>query len=90
MPKLDWALVITVECAEEGCDNVITPKGMLFVDKIDKIIQEHPLWPKVCLVHNATNSTCAFDPNPKDPRVSIAHPLILFKIAYGDDVEQYT
>lgn len=90
VPKLDWALIIAVECVEEDCDNVITPRGMLFLDRIDKLIREDKDWAKVCLVHSATNSTCAFDPNPENPVISIAHPLTLFKIAYGDDVESYT
>ena len=83
-------MIIAVECVEEGCDNVITPRGMLLLYKIDKSIQEDPLWPSVCLFHGADNQTCAMDPNPDNPVISIAHPLLLFKIAFGDDVESYT
>jgi len=48
-------MIIAVECVEEGCDNVITPRGMLLLDKIDKLILNDPLWSKVCLFHGADN-----------------------------------
>ena len=90
VPNIDWTMIIAVECVEEGCDNVITPRGMLLLDKIDKLILNDPLWSKVCLFHGADNQTCAMDPDPENPVVSVAHPLLLFKVAFGDDVESYT
>lgn len=86
----NWNLVIAVECVEEDCDNVLTPRGMLILDRIDKAIAADPLWHKICLFHSDTNQTCAMDPNPARPLVSIAHPLLLFRLAFGDDVASYT
>lgn len=64
---------------------------MLLLEEIEKLIIEDPNWSKVCLFHGANNQTCANDPNPENPVISIAHPLLLFKIAYPEEeVKEYT
>ena len=59
--KDDWWLFIGVECIREGCDNILTPEGIQLMSKIDDIIENDPLWKKVCLLESPTSDKCAND-----------------------------
>ena len=87
--KQDWWLNIAVECVAEGCDNVLTPKGLKLLSEIDAIIENDPQWKNVCILDSPTNQTCANDASIGGKLAKIS-PLPLFKLAFGEDLSELT
>lgn len=71
------------------CTNALTPTGVKLMAAIDKVIEEDPLWQKVCLFDSPQNQTCASDFSVGGKQ-SKASPLDIFKFVYGDDLEEIT
>ena len=87
----NWDLAIGIECITPGCDNAVTPRGLLLMDKINDLIEKDKMWPKFCLRHSRTNSSCADDPNPDGGVTSKATLTTAFKVVFKNiPIEEYT
>ena len=86
--KQDWWLNIGVECIKKDCDNILTPQGVELLVKIDELIENDPLWPKVCLRASETDPSCAND--ALNMHIAKISPVPIFKAAYGEDLSELT
>jgi hypothetical protein len=41
---MNWWLIIAIECQTPGCDNVLTPEGVKFLDEINTMVEDDPTW----------------------------------------------
>lgn len=55
---LSWITMIFIECNFEGCDNVLTPRGVQLLSEINNVIETDPDWPNLCMAETDTNTTC--------------------------------
>lgn len=86
--KQDWWLFVGIECASDDCDNILTPEGVKVMQAVDDMVEQDPLWPKLCLLE-AGSEKCANDITIGG-KVAKASPLDIFKFAYGGDISELT
>jgi hypothetical protein len=60
---------------------------MNLLNDIDKMIDDDPIWKKVCLLKSDSKDTCADD---LDGNIAKVSPLTIFKLAFGDDFSELT
>ena len=88
LTKQDWWLIIGIECIKEDCDNVLTPEGVKLLSEIDRIVEEDPLWPSLCL-KEVGEDKCANDISIGG-KIAKASALTVFRTAYGNDLSELT
>ena len=84
---MNWWLIIAIECNTEGCDNVLTPEGVRFLEEIDATITNDPTWKRVCLRDD--KGECAHDNRPGG--ISSKGSFVdVLKFAFGGDLSEMT
>lgn len=58
--------------------------------EIDQLVENDPVWKKLCLMASPTNRTCAADPDPTNGKIAKISAIPLFKTAYGHDLSELT
>jgi hypothetical protein len=61
----------------------------MFMNDIDQTINNDTTWSNICLLDSPTNNTCMDRPEP-GYFSSKASPLAVFKIVFGEGLEEMT
>jgi hypothetical protein len=84
---MNWWLIIAIECHTPGCDNVLTPEGVKFLDEINTMVEDDPTWKQVCLLDE--KGDCAHD-NAVGGVTSKGSFVDVLKLGLGDDISEIT
>jgi hypothetical protein len=88
IPEENWELNVAVECHDLDCTNVITPRGVQFMQEMHSLIADDKRWQKLCL-KDAMTGSCDGNSLPGGSS-AIASVVPIFTAAFGNDLSELT